>query len=88
LKKKFSVEIQKLNHQVKAQETKIKELKAKRLDSSIQDDFLMNSLCTNDLKEKQFLRNLFKNKILVTNVLYRASQDGWHARDFHSKCDS
>ena len=48
----------------------------------------MNSICANDLKEKQFLKNLFQNKILETSLLYRASQDGWYARDFHSKCDN
>jgi hypothetical protein len=88
VKQKFLQEIKTLNLLLKAQETKIQEMTAKRLAPSLQEDFLLESLCINDSKEKLFLRELIGNKIQETVLLYRGSQDGWNASDFHSKCDS
>jgi hypothetical protein len=31
---------------------------------------------------------LLGNKMLVTALLFRGSEHGWYAKDFHSRCDN
>ncbi len=51
-------------------------------------DLMWESLCTNDQKEKKYLRNLLKNnKLRRMALLYRGSIDGWEYADFHSRAD-
>lgn len=51
------------------------------------DPILEASLCTNDEKEKNYLKKLLGNKLFVTTMLYRGSLDGWRGKDFYSRCD-
>jgi hypothetical protein len=48
--------------------------------------YFTNSKCASE-KEKEFLLKLLGNKQLVTILLYSGSIHGWHAKDFHSRCD-
>ena len=34
------------------------------------------------------MHSLIGNKRRITNPLYRASEDGWMHKDFHSRCDN
>jgi TLD len=38
-------------------------------------------------KEKKYLLSLFGNKQFVTSFLYKASEHGFTAKEFHSRCD-
>ena len=38
-------------------------------------------------KEKKYLLNLFGNKQFITAILYKASDHGFTAREFHLRCD-
>jgi hypothetical protein len=38
-------------------------------------------------KEKKYLLNLFGNKQFITALLYKASDHGFTAREFHLRCD-
>jgi hypothetical protein len=49
--------------------------------------FMPKSKCNLSRKEKEFLVKLLGNKYLVTDLLYRGSDHGWKAIDFHSRCD-
>jgi hypothetical protein len=51
------------------------------------ENFLMNSKCTLNLKEKKFLLKLLRNKRLLTTLLYSGSIHGWMVKEFHSRCD-
>lgn len=51
------------------------------------DEFLANSKCATEKEEKEYLQKLFGNKKFVTYMLFRGSEHGWKAKDFHSRCD-
>ena len=36
---------------------------------------------------QEFLKKLLGKKKLVTALLFRGSEHGWMAKDFHSRCD-
>jgi hypothetical protein len=55
--------------------------------SSIIDKFLVNSKCATEKQQKEYLMKLLGNKKLVTALLFRGSEHGWWAEDFHSRCD-
>ncbi len=38
-------------------------------------------------KEKKYLLNLFGNKQLFTTMIYKASDHGFTAKEFHQRCD-
>ncbi len=40
-----------------------------------------------DAQQKLYLLQLLGNKKLVTALLFRGSEHGWKAKDFHSRCD-
>jgi hypothetical protein len=50
--------------------------------------FLMNSTCTSNREEKEFLLKLLGYKKLETTNLYRGSIHGWKYKIFHSRCDN
>jgi hypothetical protein len=52
------------------------------------DEFLVNSKCATKKQQKEFLMKLLGNKKLVTALLFRGSEHGWDAIDFHSRCDN
>ena len=47
----------------------------------------MDSKCAVNEEEKLYLLSLLGNKDIVTELLYRGSEDGWGYEDFHKKCD-
>ena len=49
--------------------------------------FLLNSKCAKELSEKIYLLELLNNKPVNATMLYRGSDHGWMAIDFHSRCD-
>ena len=49
--------------------------------------FLGNSKCAANIEEKKYLLKLLGNKEIVTILLYRGSDHGWTAKDFHLRCD-
>ena len=51
------------------------------------ENFLKNSKCTTENKEKEYLLKLLGNKRFVTYMLYRGSDHGWMWNNFHSRCD-
>ena len=38
-------------------------------------------------EEKEYLHKLLGNKLLVTTLLFRGSEDGWSFKEFHTRCD-
>ncbi len=50
-------------------------------------NFLADSKCIIENKQKKYLLKLLGNKIFVTYMLYRGSEHGWTCKDFHSQCD-
>jgi hypothetical protein len=48
----------------------------------------MNSKCATEKQQKEYLMKLLGNKKLVTALLFRGSEHGWKAKDFHSRCDN
>lgn len=50
------------------------------------DEFLTQSLCVKDNKQKEFLIKLLGNKKLVTFLLFRGSMHGWKNKDFITRC--
>ena len=50
-------------------------------------DILKASECTTDEKEKAFLLEIMDQKEFDTVLKYRASRDGWMAKDFHARAD-
>jgi hypothetical protein len=40
-----------------------------------------------DDKAKKYLLNLFGNKQFNTTLLYKASEHGFTAKEFHNRCD-
>ena len=52
------------------------------------DNFLANSKCASENKQKEYLLKLLGNKRFVTYMLYRGSDHGWMYKDFHSRCDN
>ncbi len=52
------------------------------------DNFLDNSKCATENKQKEYLRKLLGNKRFVTYMLYRGSDHGWYPEDFHDRCDN
>ena len=56
--------------------------------SSIIKEFLLGSKCATEDQEKAYLLELLGNKKLVTTLLYRGSEHGWMAIDFHSRCEN
>ncbi len=52
------------------------------------NNFLANSKVATENKQKEYLRKLLGNKRFVTYMLYRGSDHGWEAKDFHSRCDN
>jgi len=55
--------------------------------ASIIDKFLVNSKCVTEKQQKEYLMKLLRNKKFITALLFRGSEHGWTARDFHSRCD-
>ncbi len=51
------------------------------------DNFLANSTCVTENKQKEYLRKLLGNKRFITYMLYRGSDHGWEYEDFHDRCD-
>ena len=51
------------------------------------ENFLENSKCATDNKQKEYLLKLLGNKKFVTYMLYRGSEHGWKFIDFHSQFD-
>ena len=50
--------------------------------------FLLNSKCATKSKEMRYLQQLMSFKPLKsTTLLYRGSEHGWMAINFHSRCD-
>jgi hypothetical protein len=49
---------------------------------------LKNSNCATEKQQKEYLHKILGNKKLVTTLLYRATDHGWEAEDFHSRCDA
>ena len=56
--------------------------------AAIIKEFLLNSKCATEDQQKAYLLELLGNKKLVTTLLYRGSEHGWTAADFHSRCDN
>ena len=56
--------------------------------AAIIKEFLPNSNCATEDQQKAYLLELLGNKKLVTTLLYRGSDHGWTASDFHSRCDN
>jgi hypothetical protein len=52
------------------------------------ENFLKNSKCATDNKQKEYLLKLLGNKRFVTYMLYRGSDHGWTWKDFHDRCDN
>jgi hypothetical protein len=50
-------------------------------------NFLADSKCVIEKKQKEYLLKLLGNKKYVTYMLYRGSEHGWKCKDFHSRCD-
>ena len=48
---------------------------------------LGNSKCAANTEEKKYQLKLLGNKEIVTILLYRGSDHGWTAKDFHLRCD-
>jgi TLD len=51
------------------------------------ENFLADSKCVIENKQKEYLLKLLGNKKFLTYMLYRGSEDGWKLIDFHSRCD-
>ena len=49
-------------------------------------EFFENTNCATDI-EKSYLFGLLGSKNVRTTIRYRASEHGWMAKDFHSRCD-
>ena len=49
--------------------------------------FLLNSKCATETKEKKYLLSLMNYRPLISNILYRGSENGWTQNDFHERCD-
>ena len=49
---------------------------------------MQNSNCATENLHKEFLLKIFGNKTIITTLLYRGSDHGWSASDFHSRCDN
>jgi len=47
----------------------------------------MKSKCATEKIEKRFLMKLLGDRRLATVLLFRGSEHGWEAIDFHSRCD-
>lgn len=62
-------------------------LRQKQIEPPFDGPVLVGSKCTNEEKEKNFLKKLFRNKVFVTTMLFQGSRDGWKGIDFHSRCD-
>ncbi len=45
------------------------------------------SFCKINYEGVNFLDNLFEGAEIELSLAYRASEHGWMARDFHSRCD-
>ncbi len=52
------------------------------------ENFLDNSKVATENQQKEYLRKLLGNKKFVTYMLYRGSDHGWTAKDFHDRCDN
>ena len=46
-----------------------------------------NSKCSTKNEEKLYLNQLLGNKKLITALLFRGSDHGWNAKEFHERCD-
>lgn len=53
----------------------------------MKDNFLGGSLIIKNLKDSDLLREYLDTSYCVTELVYRASQDGFQAASFHSKVD-
>lgn len=53
----------------------------------LKDNFLQGSNLVKDQADIDLLREWLKNEVLVTELLYRGSKDGFQAATFHAKCD-
>ena len=61
--------------------------KIKELQQIMVGFFLLNSKCAIEWREKMYLLELLNYKPVNTTMLYRGSDHGWMAIDFHSRCD-
>ena len=52
------------------------------------DNFLADSKVASENQQKEYLLKLLDYKRFVTYMLYRGSDHGWKAKDFHSRCDN
>jgi hypothetical protein len=52
------------------------------------DNFLVNSNCVTENQQKEYLLKLLGNKRFITYMLYRGSDHGWMAKDFHDRSDN
>ena len=57
------------------------------MESLIDDKILDKSLCTENEKEKAYLKEIMGGKKFKTVLYYRGSRDGWNAEDFHRTSD-
>jgi hypothetical protein len=52
------------------------------------DQFLANSNCATEKHEKEYLRKILGDKLLITTLLYQASIHGWKPVNFHYRSKS
>ena len=52
------------------------------------DTNFQNSLCATEKLHKEFLLKLLGSKTLAIVLLYRGSEHGWGAEDFHLRCNN
>jgi hypothetical protein len=50
-------------------------------------NLIFESACSIKEKHVVYLQKLFEPSEVLLTLDYRASIDGWKAKDFHSKCD-
>jgi hypothetical protein len=53
----------------------------------MKDNFLVGSILVKSLSEVDLLREYLNASFCATELLYRATKDGWSASNFHSKVD-